>query len=143
MGTKKQEIEMKEEEFIVMPEEIEEIDPDLVDSEGNELLFEEGPTINYIEEMKSIHGFVYLTEIEEGEFFLWRPLARKEFKEIMKIEGTDALFREEKVCETCVIWPKKYNFMSMNSGKAGTPTLLSEQIMEKSGFAAKTGPMML
>lgn len=108
-----------------------------------ELLFEGGPTIAQVEEWKRLYGAIYMTEFDDGEVFIWRPLNRKEFKEIMKIDGADSLYREERVCEKCIIWPENYDFMSMSLGKAGVPTMISEQIMEKSGFAAKTGPVQL
>lgn len=109
----------------------------------DELLFNDGPTIAKVEEWKELYGNVYMTEFEDEDVFIWRALNRKEFKEIMKVEGADALYREERVCERCVIWPEKYDFMAMTLGKAGAPTVISEQIMDKSGFVAKTGPMPL
>lgn len=107
-----------------------------------ELLFEDGPTLAKVDEWKGLFGQVYMTEFED-EIFIWRALRRKEFKEIMKVEGADALYREERVCERCVLWPEKYDFVAMGMGEAGTPTLLSEQVMDKSGFVAKTGPIAL
>ncbi len=108
-----------------------------------ELLFEDGPTIAQVEEWKGRFGNIYLTEFEDGDTFVWRALKRKEFKEIMKAEGADSLYREERVSERCVIWPEKYDFVAMTHGKAGVPTFLSEQIMDKSGFSAKVGAIAL
>lgn len=108
-----------------------------------EAIFEGGPTPSKVEEFKSLYGDIYMTEFEDDSVYIWRALNRKEFKDIMKAEGGDALFREERVCERCVIWPEQYDFMAMTVGKAGIPTILSEQIMDKSGFTAKSGPMAL
>lgn len=108
-----------------------------------ELLFEGGPTIALVEQWKAAVGGVYLTEFEEGDTFVWRSLNRKEFKDIMKIEGADSLYREERICEKCVLWPENYDFLKMTAGKAGAPTVLSEQIMDRSGFVAKAGPVEL
>jgi len=36
------------------------------------------------------------------------------------------------------LWPEQYNFTSMSHGKAGTPSLLAEHIMNKSGFSEVT-----
>lgn len=115
----------------------------MAEKKEKEFLFDGGPSLDEVEEMKKTYGKIYMTEIEEGEVFLWRPLNRKEFKSIMSIEGADALYREERVCEKTVVWPKKYDFTAMAIGKAGIPTLISEQVMDKSGFVAKTGPMEL
>jgi hypothetical protein len=108
-----------------------------------ELLFEGGPKQSKVEEWKSLYKSIYLTEFEDGEVFIWRTLKRKEFKDIVKVEGADAMYREERVCERCVLWPEKYDFIAMTAGKAGAPTLLSEQIMSKSGFEAKSDPVAL
>lgn len=109
----------------------------------NEPLFDDGPTMAEVDEWKRLYGQVYLTEFEDGEVVIFRTLTRKEFKDIMKLETADALYREERVCERCVIWPAGYNFVAMSAGKAGAPSLLSEQIMDKSGFTARVNAVML
>ena len=148
---KKQEVEVQEVEQVEeVTEEVEQEettvpvpDSDLYDADGNELLFPDGPTLNKIEEWKSLHGGeVYLTEFDE-DVFLWRPIRRKEYKDIMKVQQADSYYKEERMCEKCVLYPENYNFMAMTQGKAGIPTLLAELIMEKSGFQAKTGAMRL
>lgn len=114
----------------------------MFDGDGNELLFPGGPTLVRIEEWKSLHGEVFLTEFDE-EVFLWRTLKRKEYKEIMKINGADQYYKEERIVDRVALYPENYNFMAMTNGKAGIPTLLSELVMEKSGFQAKTGAMKI
>ncbi|MEK1829057.1 hypothetical protein AAAC51_07860 [Priestia megaterium] len=86
---------------------------------------------------------VYLTEFDEENVFVWRPLKRKEYKDIAKIPNADQFYKEERICEKAVLFPEKYGFMNMSTGKAGIPTLLHELILEKSGFVAKTGAMRL
>ncbi len=103
--------------------------------DGETLLFESGPTLNKVEEWRSLYGQVYATEFDD-EVYIWRTLKRVEYKEILKIKGADALFREERICQKCVVWPEAYDFVDMASGKAGTPSILAEQIMDKSGFSA-------
>lgn len=125
-------------------EEVKEALPDdLIGANGEELLFPSGPSLKQVEEWKSrFSEEVYLTEFEE-DIFLWRPITRKEYKQIMKINNADSFYKEERICEACVLYPQNYNFMTMTSGKAGIPTLLAELVMEKSGFQAKTGAMKL
>lgn len=119
------------------------VEEDLYDGDGKELLFPGGPALDKVEEWKSLHqGEVYLTEFEE-EVFLWRPIKRKEYKEIMKVQNADSYYKEERICEKCVLYPEQYNFMVMTAGKAGIPTLLAELIMEKSGFQAKTAALKI
>jgi len=112
-------------------------------SEEVEYLFPEGPTMNQIDQWKEEYGQIYMTEVTEEDIFLWRILSRKEFKDIMKLGEADALYREEKVCEKCILWPEEYSFEEITNGKAGAPTVLAEQIMEKSGFNPRTGPVAL
>jgi hypothetical protein len=114
----------------------------MFDQDGNELLFPGGPTLAKIEEWKSLHGDVYFTEFDE-DVYLWRSLRRKEYKDIMKINGADQYYKEERIVDKVMLYPENYNFISMTNGKAGVPTLLSELVMEKSGFSAKTGAVKL
>lgn len=132
-----------EQEGVVAPEDNEDIQPELIGENGEELLFPGGPSINMLEEWKSQYNDeVYLTEFDE-DVFLWRPIKRKEYKDTMKVQGADSFYKEEKICETVVLWPQNYNFMEMRSGKAGIPTVLAEYVMEKSGFQTKTGAVRL
>jgi hypothetical protein len=61
----------------------------------------------------------------------------------MKINGADQYYKEERIVDKVMLYPENYNFISMTNGKAGVPTLLSELVMEKSGFSAKTGAVKL
>jgi len=132
-----EEVEGTEEEVAAaIPEE-------LIGENGEELLFPNGPAVAQVEEWKSQYGEeVYLTEFEE-DIFIWRPITRKEYKQVMKVQNADTYYKEERICESVVLFPEQYNFMNMTNGKAGIPTLLSELVMEKSGFQAKTGAMRL
>lgn len=109
---------------------------------GEELLFPDGPTMNQVEEWKSLFKDIYFTEFEE-EGFIWRCISRSEYKEVMKIQGADNFYKEERICEKCILWPEKYDFLTMKGGKAGIPTYLAEQVMEKSGFSAITSSFKL
>lgn len=100
-----------------------------------EELWEGGPTQKWLDDMKATYGNVYATEFEE-EIFIWRILTRFEYKDVLKLERATASYREERICEKCVLWPEGYNFETMNKGGAGVPSVLTEHIMEKSGFAA-------
>jgi hypothetical protein len=108
------------------------------DNDGDEVLFPDGPKMNLVEEWKSKYGAVYLTEFDE-EVFLWRTLTRKEYKDIMKVMQADTYYKEERICDKCILYPEGYDFLKMTHGKAGIPSLLAEQIMDKSGFTAKVG----
>lgn len=121
-------------------QEITEEDPAMAEQE----IFPGGPTHNDLEKWKAMYNDeIYLTEFDEENVFVWRPIKRKEYKDIAKIQNADNFYKEERICEKSILFPEKYSFMHMSAGKAGVPTLLSELILEKSGFVAKTGAMRL
>jgi hypothetical protein len=142
---KKQEMPLEvveaEEEIQPVEQDIEMVDDALVYEEeaeepkGDDPLFEGGPTNDMVAEWKSRWGAIYATEFDD-EVFIWRTLSRIEYKEILKVKNADGLYREERICEKCVLWPEGYGFMNMGGGKAGQPSIVAEQIMAKSGFAA-------
>ena len=142
-------VQEEELEMTMVEEEMEEevtngeIPNELLGPNGEELLFPDGPSLEQVEKWKSQYGDeVYLTEFDV-DVFLWRPITRREYKGIMKAQNADTYYKEERICEAVVLYPTGYNFMNMTNGKAGIPTLLSELIMEKSGFQARTGAMKL
>lgn len=76
---------------------------------------------------------VYHVEVK-GKDFIYRQLSRFEYKEIIAMPNTDPLMREEMICEYCVLYPQGYDFSQMGEGPAGEPAVLSESIMDVSGF---------
>lgn len=89
-----------------------------------------------IDSWKKQFGDVWVVEID-GQHFVYRALERFEYKEILSVPNTDPLMREEMICEYCVLYPQGYNFAVMANQKAGYPAILSELIMEHSGFTRK------
>jgi hypothetical protein len=112
------------------------------DTDGDEVLFPDGPKMSVVEEWKSRFGAIYLTEFDE-EVFIWHTLTRKEYKDIMKVQNADQYYKEERICDKCVLYPEGYDFLKMTRGKAGIPSLIAEQVMDKSGFTARTGAYRL
>lgn len=134
MPKKKEEVLETEEQ---KDEDVQEFQPTQKElaEQGKELLFENGPTLNQVEEWKSRFNAIFCTEFEDT-MFIWRTLTRLEYKEVLKVQNADALYREERICEKCILWPEEYSFVQMSGGKAGIPSILAEQIMEKSGFTS-------
>jgi hypothetical protein len=99
-------------------------------------IFEGGPLESSVEGWKKQYGTVYMTEVDADTAYIWRVLLRSEFRALMANEDDDLLSREDRICDTCVLWPQKPSL-------AGVPTILSQQIMDKSGFIAKGGPVKL
>ena len=71
--------------------------------------------------------------------FVFRTLNRYEYKQIVAIENMDALYREEVICRTCVLWPYNYDFKQMAQEDSGYPSTLAQIIMENSGFTKEYG----
>lgn len=99
-------------------------------------IFENGPLQSEIIAWKKQFGKVYSTNIED-DIYIWRPLNRFEYKQIMSTPNTNELMREEMICEICVLFPYGYCYEDMVNQAGGVPSMLAEQIMQKSGFTRK------
>lgn len=110
----------------------------------NDLIFPEGPTLGQVEEWKSLYeDQVFMTDFENNDIFIWRPIRRSEYKKIFKVEGADAHYKEESISATCLLWPTNKGALLRSHGKAGIATILSELIMEKSGYNPNTTSIKL
>lgn len=109
-----------------------------------EELWEGGPTVAQALEWKSQYGRLYITSLDYDDHILWRPLLRSEYKEHVRhiekltnsgqVSQLDAkLLNEEMLTETCMLWPR---YDKAVDNIAGLPALISEEIMEASGFVA-------
>ena len=136
----KEEIEDTEED--IDEEKIEDEENVILDEEGDpeRELFEGGPKISQINKWKEEYGEVFATSIDL-EMFIWRPLTRKDYKELIT-NGGSLYDREERYCSKCVLWPENYDFKDEHI-KAGLPTSLAEQILLKSGFQPDYTPIQL
>lgn len=121
-------------------EEVEEFatDEEIMEHEGSDIIFEGGPTYDQVEDWKSrFDGEIYMSEFN-GVVYIWRPIRRKEYRDIQRIEHSSTqdfeYYLEEQICNACVLWPEDYSSHKMTFGKAGIPTMLSQLIMERSGF---------
>lgn len=148
MAVKKKLIE-EEEKFNDQPEEVEateegetaeeieenETFEEEMAHEGTDEIFPFGPTYDQVEDWKSrFDNDLYMSDFN-NEVFIWRPIRRKEYRDIQRVEGVkDEYYMEEAICRTCVLYPEDYAMHKITFGKAGLPTTLSQLIMERSGF---------
>jgi len=98
---------------------------------------EGAPSTEQIETWKAQHGDVFVSGFSEQELFVWRTITRPEFVQLQQAAadpqaGIDQFRFEELVCNTCTLW--KSVKTDWNTGKAGTPATLHEQIMQNSNF---------
>lgn len=101
-----------------------------------------GPTRQEIEEWKMRHKDVYFIPLDDG-IYVFRALKRPEYREIIRNPNLGALDREEAISEKCVLYPRDYSASDLEKRNAGVPSIVSEIIMEKSGFVSKTGAIKL
>ena len=112
----------------------------------NEPVFKGGPTYNQVENWKQKYNSIYSTHFDD-QSFVFRTIGRTEYKTLINgIEGSTnnlSWHREEALCDKCVLWPENYESDDMGNGTAGTPTVLAEYILDKSGFNSQGPPKKL
>lgn len=88
-----------------------------------------------IETWKAMYKRLFKNEID-GEVIIWRRLKRGEYKEILKAETDEddkILTKQELMVKAAVLYP--YDVEALIDENAGLATVLSEEILAKSGFA--------
>jgi len=130
---------------IAPDEEDEEVEPGIVmpeDLPPETPLFEGGPTAGDIIEWKKEFGDVYVTEISFENYVVWRTINRGEYKKLVKqvndmVESAKYsevdinMYNEEAICSNCILFPVLDSF---EKELAGMPAVISQQILESSGF---------
>lgn len=66
----------------------------------------------------------------EDQVFIYRPVGRKEYKNLYLNDQWDDITKEEVLCQLCVLYPEDYDFE--NCEEAGLPTKLAKQIVKNS-----------
>ena len=109
-------------------------------SDINVPIFENGPGMSQVELWKKQYTQekVFHVQIIDRDF-IFRTLNRFEYKQIVAIENIDALYREELICKTCVLFPYNYDIKTMAAEDSGYPSTLAQIIMENSGFTKEYG----
>lgn len=109
-------------------------------------IFEDGPTAGQIKEWKKQHGEVYVTSISFDKHVVWRVLTRLEYKNLVKkmeslmqagqLTNAEAnMWNEEAISEMCILFPS-YDKKALTGDMAGLPSLISQEVLEASGFVA-------
>lgn len=81
--------------------------------------------INRINELEKEYRNVYWTHIE-GDLYVYRPIGRKEYKDIALDENLDTADKKDKIVQTCVLMPEDFD---VDECIAGIPEMLYEQII--------------
>jgi hypothetical protein len=91
-----------------------------------------------LEKWKDKYQNVYTTDIEDI-IFTWRELSRAEFKKAMEYYPDDDYDRAEYVSRLCVLDPEDFDY---SEGEyAGIPEVLTQYILQESGFADGSGKL--
>jgi hypothetical protein len=109
-------------------------------------IFEGGPTAGQIVQWKKQYGEVYVTSISFDKHVIWRVLSRLEYKQLVKkmeslmqagqLTTAEAnMWNEEAIAELCILFPG-YNKTALTADMAGLPSLISQEVLEASGFVA-------
>jgi len=116
------------------------------DLDDNEEIWQGGPTAQMIKLWKQKFGEVYVTSTSFDKHIVWRVLNRLEYKNLFKkmeqlvqdgqLSSAEAsMWNEEAIFETCILYPK-YDKQSLVNEMAGLPSLISQEVLEASGFVA-------
>lgn len=81
---------------------------------------------------KELYGNVFLMEVG-GKEFVFRPLTRKEYRQLTERRYENTYESEEAICATATLHPENYDFAE--SGMAGIVGPLCERIIQVSGRA--------
>ncbi|MCD7910954.1 hypothetical protein KC480_05365 [Bacillus velezensis] len=96
---------------------------------------------NYILKLKQSYEEVYKLQIKDQEVdtFVFRPIGREEYKQIVVLDLDLGDF-QERICSECVLYPQNYDF---SKGKAGIGEVISHGILNVSGLLPKQAEEML
>jgi hypothetical protein len=97
---------------------------------------EKRPTDNEIEQLKLKFGDVYLVSLSDKENFLFRPIKRQEWRDLMQRFEKAKLpeqQRTEGIVMAGVVWPL-LNQANINVLTAGAPDTIRNLILEASNF---------
>jgi hypothetical protein len=114
------------------------------DEEWTTPVFEGGPTRQEIEEWKKKYMAVYFTPFE-NEKFIWRPLKRPEYRQLIEQKEMGIMDREEAIMQAVILFPRDFDIKEYiaKGGRAGVPSLIADMVMDKSGFTAQSAPIEL
>lgn len=116
------------------------------DLDDDERIWENGPTAGMIKEWKKEYEDIYVTSVTFDRHIVWRVLNRLEYKQIVKkmeqlvqagtLSSAEAnMWNEEAIAELCILYPK-FDKKTASGIMAGVPSLISQEVLEASGFVA-------
>jgi hypothetical protein len=112
----------------------------------DQVIFDGGPNAGQVKAWKKEFGEVYVTSISFDKHVVWRVLSRIEYKNLVKkmeslmqagqLTNAEAnMWNEEAIAEICILFPS-YDKKALTGDMAGLPSLISQEVLEASGFVA-------
>ena len=81
-----------------------------------------------VKDLIAKHSTIYFADIND-EAYIYKPLSRKDYKEIVENDNLTLIEKEDEVCERTILWPENIDFDEVD---AGVPTELYKQILTNS-----------
>jgi hypothetical protein len=98
-------------------------------------------TQEMIAEWKSKYGEIYQVNLG-GQMFVYRPLKRLEYKQIIGSAESNRSYSEEQIVQKCLIHPAM-DPTTLAAEKAGTISTLTDLVMVASNFGVMEEPIKL
>lgn len=125
---------------------VEEQSKSVEDLDDAQEIWEGGPTAGEIKRWKEVYGDIYVTSLSFDKHIVWRVLSRLEYKNLVKkmeqlvqagqLSSAEAnMWNEEAIAELCMLYPE-YDRNNTAGVMAGVPSLISQEVLEASGFVA-------
>lgn len=93
------------------------------------------PQVIDVRNWKSKYGKIYMsTVVEDTEIYVWRPILRQEWKELISRDFADDMLRQEALLEKCLLFPRIETVK--RSRPAGILAALETKVMFQSGFVS-------
>ena len=110
-------------------------------SEDNKMIDHDFDVVSLIEDLKNQYRTVYWFH-EDGEIYIYKPLGRRDYKEICEDENLSTMDKEDEVIKRCLLYPTlKDN--SLDNMVAGIAKKLFETIMKNSFLTDINSKQML
>lgn len=97
-------------------------------SSKENVVYHSNDVIQKINELEKQYRNIYWTHIE-GDLYVYRPIGRKEYKDIASNEELSLADKKDKIVQTCILMPEDFD---VDNCIAGIPELLYEQVIVNS-----------
>ena len=87
---------------------------------------------NLVKDLIAQYGTIFFANIDNN-FFIYKPLSRKDYKAIVENNELTNIEKEDEVCAMTILWPEDIDWDDI---EAGIPSKLYEEILKNSFLAS-------